>query len=45
VLRCFAPLPQRLVNVRFAGPSPLKDDGVQAEIRAHRGSWASAAAC
>jgi phosphoglucosamine mutase len=23
VLRCFAPLPQRLVNVRYAGASPL----------------------
>ncbi len=35
VLRCFEPLPQRLVNVRFEGLSPLKDAGVQAAIRAH----------
>jgi len=34
VLRCFAPLPQRLVNVRFAGASPLRDAAVQAEIAA-----------
>ncbi|MBR0650041.1 phosphoglucosamine mutase [Roseomonas terrae] len=34
VLRCFAPLPQRLVNVRFAGASPLNDPGVKAAIAA-----------
>jgi phosphoglucosamine mutase len=28
----FTPLPQRLVNIRFAGLSPLKDEGVQALI-------------
>jgi phosphoglucosamine mutase len=33
-LRCFAPLPQRLVNVRYAGPSPLQDGAVQAAIAA-----------
>ena len=26
VLRCFQPLPQRRVNIRFAGPSPLRDE-------------------
>jgi phosphoglucosamine mutase len=34
VCRRFTPLPQRLVNVRFAGASPLKDPGVQREIAA-----------
>jgi phosphoglucosamine mutase len=34
VLRCFTPLPQRLVNVRYAGPSPLQDEGVRAAIAA-----------
>jgi phosphoglucosamine mutase len=33
-LRCFSPLPQRLVNVRYAGPSPLQDGAVQAAIAA-----------
>ncbi len=33
-LRCFAPLPQRLVNVRFAGASPLADEAVKAAIAA-----------
>jgi len=33
-LRCFAPLPQRLVNVRYAGASPLADEGVKAAIAA-----------
>ena len=33
VLNCFTPLPQRLVNIRFAGPSPLHDPAVQAAIR------------
>jgi len=33
-LRCFAPLPQRLVNVRYAGTSPLHDEGVKAAIAA-----------
>jgi phosphoglucosamine mutase len=32
VCRRFTPLPQRLVNVRFTGPSPLKDEAVQREI-------------
>ncbi|MEO3474008.1 phosphoglucosamine mutase [Roseomonas sp. CAU 1739] len=32
LLRCFAPLPQRLVNVRYAGASPLNDAGVKAAI-------------
>jgi phosphoglucosamine mutase len=32
VLRCFEPLPQRLVNVRFAGLSPLHDEAVKAAI-------------
>jgi phosphoglucosamine mutase len=34
LLRCFTPLPQRLVNVRYAGASPLADDGVKAAIAA-----------
>ena len=29
------PLPQRLVNVRYSGASPLKDAAVQREIAAH----------
>lgn len=33
-LRCFAPLPQRLVNVRYAGASPLADTAVKAAIAA-----------
>jgi phosphoglucosamine mutase len=33
-LRCFAPLPQRLVNVRYAGASPLGDAAVMASIAA-----------
>ncbi|BDG71500.1 phosphoglucosamine mutase [Roseomonas fluvialis] len=33
-LRCFAPLPQRLVNVRYAGPSPLADAAVKEAIAA-----------
>jgi phosphoglucosamine mutase len=32
VLRCFTPLPQRLVNVRYAGASPLGEDSVKAAI-------------
>jgi len=32
--RCFEPLPQKLVNVRYAGASPLQDAGVQAAIKA-----------
>ena len=32
VLRCFEPLPQRLVNVRYAGASPLHDESVKAAI-------------
>jgi len=34
VCRRFAPLPQRLVNVRYNGASPLKDEVVQREIAA-----------
>ncbi|MCO6419544.1 phosphoglucosamine mutase [Siccirubricoccus sp. KC 17139] len=34
VCRRFEPLPQRLVNIRFAGTSPLEDPGVQAAIAA-----------
>jgi phosphoglucosamine mutase len=33
-LRCFTALPQRLVNVRYAGASPLHDAGVKAAIAA-----------
>jgi len=33
-LRCFEPLPQRLVNVRYAGASPLQDPEVQEAIAA-----------
>ena len=33
-LRCFTALPQRLVNVRYAGASPLHDDAVKAAIAA-----------
>ncbi len=32
--RCFAPLPQKLVNIRYAGASPLQDEGVKAAIAA-----------
>ncbi|MCB4821579.1 phosphoglucosamine mutase [Roseicella aerolata] len=35
VCRRFRPLPQRLVNVRYSGASPLKDPAVQREIAAH----------
>jgi len=35
VCRRFRPLPQRLVNIRYAGQSPLKDEAVQREIAAH----------
>jgi len=35
VCRRFTPLPQRLVNVRYSGVSPLKDEVVQREIAAH----------
>jgi phosphoglucosamine mutase len=34
VLRCFTPLPQRLVNIRYTGPSPLTDPSFQAAIAA-----------
>jgi phosphoglucosamine mutase len=34
VLRCFAPLPQVLRNVRFSGPSPLELPAVQGAIAA-----------
>jgi phosphoglucosamine mutase len=33
VCRVFTPLPQRLKNVRFAGPCPLGDMQIQAAIR------------
>lgn len=33
-LRCFTALPQRLVNVRYAGASPLADEAVRAAIAA-----------
>jgi phosphoglucosamine mutase len=33
-LRCFTPLPQRLVNVRYAGASPLADAAVMSAIAA-----------
>jgi phosphoglucosamine mutase len=33
VLQVFQPLPQRLKNVRFAGPSPLRDPAVQTAIQ------------
>ncbi len=33
-LRCFTPLPQRLVNVRYAGASPLREEAVAAAIAA-----------
>jgi phosphoglucosamine mutase len=32
VCRRFTPLPQRLVNLRYSGESPLKDEAVQEEI-------------
>ncbi|WP_261394106.1 phosphoglucosamine mutase [Siccirubricoccus deserti] len=35
ICRRFQPLPQRLVNIRFAGASPLEDAVVQREIAAH----------
>jgi len=41
LLRCFDPLPQRLVNVRYAGPSPLQDDGVKAAIAAEEAALGS----
>ncbi|MFM7779768.1 MAG: phosphoglucosamine mutase, partial [Alphaproteobacteria bacterium] len=34
VLRCFTPLPQRLVNVRYAGASPLAKPVVTEAIAA-----------
>jgi phosphoglucosamine mutase len=34
VARCFDPLPQRLVNVRYHGGNPLADEQVQAAIAA-----------
>ncbi|MBR0655273.1 phosphoglucosamine mutase [Plastoroseomonas arctica] len=34
ICRCFTPLPQRLVNVRYDGTSPLNDHTVQAAIAA-----------
>jgi phosphoglucosamine mutase len=36
LLSCFAPLPQRLVNIRYAGASPLADAGVKAAIAAEQ---------
>jgi phosphoglucosamine mutase len=35
VCQVFNRLPQRLKNVRFTGPSPLREEHVQAAIRAH----------
>jgi phosphoglucosamine mutase len=35
VCRCFRPLPQRLINVRYSGASPLKHAEVQREIATH----------
>jgi len=34
VCRRFTPLPQRLVNLRYSGASPLRDESVQEEIAA-----------
>ncbi|MDB5314366.1 MAG: phosphoglucosamine mutase [Rhodospirillales bacterium] len=34
ICRCFTPLPQRLVNIRYDGTTPLEDPAVQAAIRA-----------
>ena len=34
VCRRFTPLPQRLVNLRYSGASPLRDEAVQQEIAA-----------
>jgi phosphoglucosamine mutase len=34
VCRVFTPLPQQLRNIRFAGPSPLRNERIQAAIRA-----------
>jgi phosphoglucosamine mutase len=34
VCRRFTPLPQRLVNLRYSGASPLRDEAVQEEIAA-----------
>jgi phosphoglucosamine mutase len=36
LLSCFAPLPQRLVNIRYAGASPLADAGVKEAIAAEQ---------
>ncbi|HEY4250847.1 MAG TPA: phosphoglucosamine mutase [Roseomonas sp.] len=38
ICRCFDPLPQRLVNVRYVGASPLDDATVQAAIAAEEAS-------
>ncbi|MDO9707800.1 phosphoglucosamine mutase [Paracraurococcus sp. LOR1-02] len=35
VCRRFRPLPQKLVNIRYAGASPLQQEAVQREIAAH----------
>jgi len=35
VARLFTPLPQRLVNIRYTGASPLTDPAVRREIKAH----------
>jgi phosphoglucosamine mutase len=40
--RRFAPLPQKLVNIRFAGASPLKDAGVQELIAAEEAALGEA---
>ena len=41
LLRCFDALPQRLVNVRYAGASPLQDDAVRAAIAAEEAALGS----
>jgi phosphoglucosamine mutase len=40
--RRFAPLPQKLVNIRYAGPSPLKDAGLKALIAEEEASLGEA---
>jgi phosphoglucosamine mutase len=40
--RRFQPLPQKLVNIRYAGASPLKDDGVKELIAAEEAALGEA---
>lgn len=40
--RRFAPLPQKLVNIRYAGVSPLKDEGVKELIAAEEAALGEA---